>query len=326
MLSALNQYYKWPVMRVIFTLHGEMVALFNVAKTGKELHSLPHCDSLGLMFIGDLQEQTIVQTKVAELIEHAGLYYDMASGVTERIIELTDNDLLTSITSTQKVKTLGIRCFTPVLKYSTPLKVVTMLPLKGRLSDVLSGLPSNVRRKINKAAKNNVRVKSGGLELLNDYYRLYRQAIKRHGSFALPEKYIAELIKDQNVRLFTAYLNGDAVGSAMLIKQGNFAENNAFATSVSHNKYYVSYALHAEMISYSISMNCTTYSFGRSTPGSGVHIYKQQFGGVDKILYYNSLAPQAESLKLLKLVPPLVKLMPTWIASGLDHFISTRIY
>jgi hypothetical protein len=80
------------------------------------------------------------------------------------------------------------------------------------------------------------------------------------------------------------------------------------------------------MIQYAIERKGTTFSFGRSSPGSGVHKYKQQWGGTDIPLVWNYSHRQSRNIRSFEFLPKLWKLMPFPLAKLLGPLIAGRFY
>jgi len=228
----------------------------------------------------------------------------------------------------QQPRLSGIRSPFVLLSQHGNHKTESLLNLSADAATTFAALPGGVRRKIGKASRNGVQVTAGGAELLPDFYRVYRSNIHHLGSFGLPYTFFKTLTtKYANglLRVYVATLQGKPVGSAILISFGKAAENPWFATLRQHNSAYVSYLLHWQMMQDALAAGATLYSFGRSSNGSGVHRYKQQWGTFDRPVYYNSLqiaGPESKNKYLRKLV----RALPQWLAASFDTIIAQHYY
>lgn len=343
MLHSLSSTFRWPVCSIQFLAEGKPIAILNAVKIKDTVFSLPHADSLGFSFsesqisISPIHQvspsphlplspsSTPALEIICELLPHSGLYDEMGTGLINKTIELTDEELVDKIKSTPLVRDIQIRSTLPLLKYRSSHKVISTLSLEGGYENVVEKLTANVRRKVNKALKNGVTVKAGHEDLLDDFYRIYRHNIHKHGSFGLPEAYYKNLSPLDSM-IFVAYLSDKPIGSALLTWMLDKSENTAFATLPEFNQLYTSYALHDAMINASVFLGCRTYSMGRCTPGSPVHKYKQQWGTVDEVLYYNSSMPLTDKISKYNFIRPVLKAMPLWLVQRFDHFVAKRIY
>lgn len=341
MLEALYKTFGWEGIEVIFTLNGTAIAIYNASKVNGRWYALPHSDSFGFHSV-DSQQSMI--DLINRILKSEALYKDIR-GVESRQIELTDEVLTGEFVKSPAVDKIGIRSRVPLLQYHQPEKIVSVIDLGEESNEspvsrrdlLFKSLSSNVRRKINKAGKNGIVIKDGGLELLDDFYSVYRKTIHRHGSFGLPKVLFRNMLTHSETtagpaaRIFVAY-NQSVIGSALLLTQNNFSENNAFATLPEYNHLYTAYALHMAMMDYAIKCGSRAYSPGRSTPGSGVHKFKKQFGGKEYPLFYCSNSNPAKSFIPFKfplkrrLIQQFIRLLPQSLVEIFDAFVSGKIF
>jgi hypothetical protein len=164
-------------------------------------------------------------------------------------------------------------------------KIIPFIELPEDASSLFYSLNANLRRKIRKANKNKLTLKTGGLELLRDFYAVYSENIYFLKSLNYGKKFFKDLFNTWqygNILFFVAYLDGIPAGSALFISYGNFYENQFFATIPVYRRFYVSDWLHWQMINYAIDDTRQwegekVYSFGRSTRLSTVHHYKSHW-------------------------------------------------
>lgn len=206
-------------------------------------------------------------------------------------------------------------------------KVVNWLRLKPDMERQHLSFSSNLRRKIRKGYRNGMEAISGGTELLDRFYRVYARHIHQIGSAALPKRFFRLLLEEYNseggtATVFLVIQNHKVVGSAFSLSYRGFFENGWFATQKPAQKQYASYVLHDAMIRHAIELGCHTYSFGRSTSGSGVHRFKQQWSTTDHPLLWMQLPPSSVQLRkqtwllqLWRFIPyPLSTIPARWMA------------
>ncbi len=322
-VSTLHKVFGWPMYRVTFTNQGKPVAVLSFAKTKSGWHAMPHADSLGAWFDKSVVENiTLASQLINCLLTEGNLFEDTAR--------------------------VSIRSTMPLLSYRTEHKVISVISLEGGYDAVMSRLNANVRRKISKSARCGIVVLAGkaehidsaelmegpdpmsgaeligGPELIDDFYSVYRKTIHKHGSFGLPKGFFSNIPPEEG-SLFVAFLNNKPIGSALLTRMMDTSENTAFATLPCYNKLYTSYALHHAMIQHAINTGCSIYSFGRSTPASSVHRFKQQWGAVDNVLYYNSTHP-VKVPGNYELTRKVIRHLPMGMSAAFDRFVAKRIF
>jgi serine/alanine adding enzyme len=221
------------------------------------------------------------------------------------------------------------RGFEPISKFYTKNKITSILKLECDIENQFNHLSSNVKRKINKAQKNNIEIKTGQAELLKDYYFVYCKNMLHLGSPVLELGFFNEIItkySNGNVKIFVAYYENKPIGSALILSYYGFYENCWFASIRKYNYLYTSYLLHWEMIKYAIENNAKYYSFGRSNQNSSVLRYKKQWNTENITLYWSYSEKQKYNIRKFHILSMLWKKLPLFIANKLGPFFARNIY
>lgn len=204
-------------------------------------------------------------------------------------------------------------------------KTASWLPLAPAVDEQRRRYTSNLRRKISKAARSGYTVKRGGEELLPAFYKVYVRHMQSLGSAALPMRFLGQLLQKYQpagvAEVFLVQRDGQVVGGAVNLAWQTFYENCWFATLHPVQPHYVSYLLHDTMIARAIELRCTTYSFGRSTTGGGVHRFKQQWGTTDVPLLWIQWPRQTVNIRKLNFLSHIWKHIPP----PLNHWIGSYI-
>lgn len=206
-------------------------------------------------------------------------------------------------------------------------KVISWIDIKNKT--IADTIPASQMAKVRKALQSGLYVRSGGNDLLQDFYAVYSRNMLRLGSPVLPKSFFWNILKE--------YKNGDAlilcvykekkpVGAGFLMSYAGFFENTWFSTLKDYNHLFPSQLLHHEMIQFAIQQEGHTYSFGRSSSGSGVHEYKRRWNTVDSIIYWNYDQEGKMDLRKAEFLSRLWKLLPLPLANSLGPILSARIY
>ncbi|MFH1120036.1 MAG: peptidoglycan bridge formation glycyltransferase FemA/FemB family protein [Bacteroidota bacterium] len=237
----------------------------------------------------------------------------------------------------EKVK-WQVRLLRPVSENVESHKVVSWLPLTSNVEAQMAALHSNVRRKIRKAQKNGVIIKTGGPELSDQFYNIYSLNMHRLGAPAMAPDFYKRIVEafGNNGKILIAKYQGRKIGAALWLKNGDKAEACWFATLNDSNILYTSYLLWWECIRLACVNDCSVFSFGRSSRGSGTHHYKCQWGTRNSTLYWSYSGPCGQdSFRLgpLKFMLPgrtilsvLWKLMPRFIVRRLGPLVAGKFY
>jgi len=190
-------------------------------------------------------------------------------------------------------------------------------------------IPATQLSKARKAMANGLTSKSGGIELFPDFFHVYARNMLRLGSPVLPKRFFTNILKGYTngcARVFCVYKENIPVGASFLMSYSGFFENTWFSTIKNSNHLFPAQLLHHEMIKFSISNSGHTYSFGRSTSGSGVHEFKRRWGTEETIIYWNYDKPVSLDLRKAEFMPKLWKLLPLPLANLLGPIVAKRIY
>ena len=132
--------------------------------------------------------------------------------------------------------------------------------------DLMSLFSSNVRRKIRKAKSIGIEIKTTGRHLIRDFYKVYSKRMFELGSPFCSKADVKKILKLKTGKIFVAYLNNQAIGAATLIRRDEKSfENALFATERNFNHFYTSYAVHYEMMKFSLQEKAEIYYLGIST-------------------------------------------------------------
>ncbi|MBP1631001.1 MAG: hypothetical protein H6Q15_1894 [Bacteroidetes bacterium] len=195
-------------------------------------------------------------------------------------------------------------------------------------------IPSNIRRKIEKAKKNGIFVydntssinKKEYQKYINDFYFVYSRRMHKIGVPAISKKDILRRIDTKNYFIFVAYFNSKPIGAASLNKiTEDYFENEYFATDSKYNYLYTSYALHNRMIEYSKQNNAKIYSFGRSTIYSKVYYFKKHWK-VKEIKLVWSYTTKVKQLRNNKWFFKIWRSIPYKLSLLLGPIIHKRVY
>jgi VanZ family protein len=208
-------------------------------------------------------------------------------------------------------------------------KLASWLRLEPTMELQFSSFSGNLGRKIRKASRNGLVTVQGGKELLNDFYSVYARHMRTLGSGALPKRFFENMLAgytDAYAGIFLVRLNGKVIGGAFNLSYRGFYENGWFATLKPYQRLYPSYLLHSEMIAHAISLGCHTYSFGRSTPGGGVHQFKQQWNTYDVPLTWLVFPVPTVHLRHQTWIRKIWKLLPYPLGNKFGNYIAKWIY
>jgi lipid II:glycine glycyltransferase (peptidoglycan interpeptide bridge formation enzyme) len=200
--------------------------------------------------------------------------------------------------------------------------------IKGLKQIDLNYFKPDIRRKINKAIKSGITIKTGDKRLVKDFTSVYNRNMHRKGSPSLGWQFFEVLHSLPGVQseIFVAYKESKPIGGAFAMWYNGYYENIWFSTRSKYNNIHVSYLLHWEMIKSAVDKKVEIYSMGRSSIGSGTHQYKLQWPTEEVFLFFSTNCPGPAKIKKLMWAPKIWKHLPAGIVDRLGPAIAKRIY
>ena len=297
----------------------EAIGLFTIVDVGNSLISIPHFSGGGIFWLKNVE-----------------IPFDEAELVLQLSSELKDSKIKAGFYRVNIKKQYSveksspfveIRSFNYLFGASDTEKNICLILLQTKVNEQFEVFNSNLRRKINKAGKNGIRVQSGRMELLDDFVGVYNRNMHRIGSPTLGKKFFTNLLATVNeTRLFVAYLKDKPIGGSFVMWYNGYVENTWFSTVEDFNQLYTSYFLHWETIKWAINNKAHTYSLGRSTVGSGTYHYKLQWPVEVKSLYFNQNRKKKTGLKDQQWAAKIWKRLPDFIVDTIGPSLTKRIY
>jgi hypothetical protein len=316
-----TDYLKLPAYYCLIYQDNVLIGLLPLVKTGKKYISTPH-----FTYGGVLWKENIPET------------IDEALFIEKLIREIHNRKLASGFYRFEYGSEIGskesshipieVRTTRGLFKDKHATKVVHLIPLGTTIDDLKNTFDPNLKRKVNKSIKNDLKVKSGKHELINDFVRVYNRNMHRIGSPTLGEKFFNALISapGMDTKVFVAYKERIPVGGSLVMWYDGYYENLWFSTLKEYNRLYTSYALHYAMIKHATETDARIYSMGRSTIGSGTDIYKSQWPATRKEIFFNRNYTSSASLKDQKWMTGVWKRLPAALVDKIGPMVAKKIY
>lgn len=271
--------------------HGKLTGLFPIVQIGNKKVSMPHFSYGGPVFKNNIKSPYQVL------------------------------DML------PKTK-FEVRCFEKLTDHVYDKKISCVLKLNATEEEQIMSFKSKLRQKIRKASKKGFNVRSGGMELLDDYYTLYSEKMLRFGSPPLGKvfyKNLLEMYEHGTARITILYDGAKIIAAGFALSYLNFNEICWSATDSDYDKFNLHALLCWEMIKNSVG-KYEYFSFGRSTIDSNNHRFKKQWNPIELPIFYNYSEPVGTSLKEMTFLTKIWKLQPLKTSVFFGHYISKYVY
>jgi len=180
--------------------------------------------------------------------------------------------------------------------------VCMYMPLPTDPDELWNGFKHQIRTKIRKALKSNIRVDSGGLELLNDFYRVWSFRMHQFGTPCYPRKFFAGIMETfpGKSRIFLARLNNLNVAVLFVYDFNGLVQSRWGVTLREYDRMCPNYLLHWSAIKHYCEVGMKCFDFGKSRIGSSQYDFKRRWGTIPVQLYYQFWTRRGHELSLVR--------------------------
>jgi FemAB-related protein (PEP-CTERM system-associated) len=166
------------------------------------------------------------------------------------------------------------------------------LKLPGSSRELMESFKSKLRSQIKKPMKEGLDVRSGGKELVEDFYKVFLVNMRDLGSPVHSKKLILSVLDEfeNRARIFLVYKGKEPVASSLVIGFGKTL-NNPWASSLKeYSRLSPNMLLYWGMLEYACDNGFEVFEFGRSTPGEGTYRFKEQWGATPAALHWHTIS------------------------------------
>ncbi len=252
---------------------------FKHAIFGNRLVSLPFVDGGGLL-ASSREAEEILLSEVIRLGRELGAAR----------IELRHERLLASCNDASAFSKENAR---KPLKVGTKSNKVRMLLNLPESSELLMGsFKSKLRSQINRALKEGFASRMGGLELLEDFYRVFLVNMRDLGSPVHSVELMRNVLGEfaERSRIFVVYKSEEPVASALVVGLEKVLRNPWASSLRKYASLSPNMLLYLRMLEYACDNGYRIFDFGRSTRGEGTYKFKEQWGAVPVPLYWHYIS------------------------------------
>lgn len=213
-------------------------------------------------------------------------------------------------------------------------KVTMVLPLDRDHTAMWNALDRKVRNQVRKAEKSGLTAVRGGHELLDEFYGVFTRNMRDLGTPVYGRALFAEILECEPdaAQLHVVRLGGRAIAGALSYGYGDTMEIPSASSLKEHRTLCPNHLMYWTMIRQAIDERRARFDFGRSTPGDGTFLFKEQWGASSEPLYWeykligNTMLP-AEDRQSAKYQAPIEawKRLPLTIATTLGARLSRGV-
>jgi FemAB-related protein (PEP-CTERM system-associated) len=207
---------------------------------------------------------------------------------------------------------LELRCAAPLATdLPASLRKISMTISLAPDPDTLwNAFTSKHRKNVKRAYKDDLLVKSGGIELLPQFYALMQESWRNLGTPLYSRKYFEAVLRTfpDSTRIFVCHRRDEPVAVALTgyfngVVEGLWAGGGLLARKLDAN-----YVLYWEMIRDACLRGCRSFHLGRSSADSGGEEFKRKWNAEAQQLYWYFHRPRGGEMPALNVDNPKYRL------------------
>ncbi len=265
--KAVERAYGYHPRYIMAELDGKICGVmplidFRIPLLGRQLISLPYCDSGGIL---------------ADSEEVAHALWQKALAFAE------EQHCVSEIRSNYPLQFAG---------ENTTDKVRMILELPENSDTLFESFKSKLRNKIKLPVREGYVARTGAGELLPDFYRIFTENMRDLGSPVHSLRWfeaVVDYFKDR-ARIVVVYTSDGTPASAGIILLHSNTIANPWSSSLRYyNRWKPNMLLYWTFLAFASDNSFKYFDFGRSTTGEGTWRFKSQWGAVPKPLFWYEL-------------------------------------
>lgn len=189
-------------------------------------------------------------------------------------------------------------------------KVTMILPLPAS-DDVLDKqLGTKVRAQVNRAAREDLEFSTGGIELLQDFYKVFSHNMRDLGTPVYSKRFFRSILDnfDGQASLAVVRHRGRPVAAGFLLGYNDKLEIPWASSLRSANPLGANMFMYRQILRTAIEKKYQFFDFGRSSIGASTYKYKKQWGAIEHPLYWHYWLRDSDELPELNPNNPKYKL------------------
>lgn len=254
---------------------------------GNHLISLPFLDGGGILASCRVSEKRLLSEAIT---------FGREVGATR--IELRHEQPLACW---DEIRALCIETSGKPLKTATRSHKVRMLLVLPESSEMLmKSFKSKLRSQIKKPLKEGLTSRIGGVELLEDFYRVFLANMRDLGSPVHSVKLMHRVLTEfrEQSRVIVVYKEKEAVASSLVVGFNKMLSNPWASSLRKYAPLSPNMLLYLRMLEYACDHGYQVFDFGRSSPGEGTYKFKEQWGAAPMPLHWQYIFLNSKPLDL----------------------------
>ena len=159
-------------------------------------------------------------------------------------------------------------------------KVSMRLDLPTRFEDLMKAFPPKLRSQVRRGEKEGMRVQVGGLEMLDDFYRVFSRNMRDLGTPVYRKEFFAAILSTfpKVATIAVVRYEGNPVATGFLYGFRHTLEIPWASSDRRYARFAPNMFLYGAVLKYACEQGYRCFDFGRSSKESGTYRFKEQWG------------------------------------------------
>jgi FemAB-related protein (PEP-CTERM system-associated) len=168
----------------------------------------------------------------------------------------------------------------------------------GITSDLWTRLDRKVRNQIRKAQKSELIARSGGAELLDEFYVVFARNMRDLGTPVQGRPFFEEVLRafPDRARVHLVCLHGSTIAAGITYRTGHVVELPWASSIRTYNHLCPNHLLYWSILEEALLTDAHTVDFGRSTPHEATYKFKEQWGAEPVALHWEYYLAEGQPL------------------------------
>jgi len=177
----------------------------------------------------------------------------------------------------------------PITVVTKSHKVRMLLDCPESSEELMKSFKSKLRSQIKKPVKEGLKSKIGGLELIDDFYKVFLINMRDLGSPVHSKKLMLCLLEEfsENANIVLVYKGDEVIACSLIVGFKDTLENPWASALRKYSRLSPNMLLYWTMQKYACDNGYRYFDFGRSSPDEGAYKFKTQWGAKPFPLYWH---------------------------------------
>lgn len=185
-----------------------------------------------------------------------------------------------------------------VIRERKDQKVRMVLELPDSSETLMQSFTSKFRNKIKKPIKMGLKCKTGGIELLNDFYTVFAINMRDLGSPVHSKQFIGNVLNEfpEKTKIGIVYKDDNPIACILVIGFKNVLANPWASALQDYKNLRANTLQYWTLLEYACDKGYTCFDFGRSSPDEGTYKFKENWGARSIPLHWYYISPDGREV------------------------------